>query len=401
MFKLKLHGQIFLGLILGIFFGVFFKEYLVFLTPVAEVFIRALRMIVMPLIFASLVMGVVNLGNIQHLGKIGMRTFLYYLTTTVMAVLIGLFVVNLIQPGVGAALDFNVTVIPRDIQEHSHFGLSSILVDIVPDNIFKAIADGKMMPLIFFSILVGCALNLIGKKGDGFTKFVDGLNEVMLKITHWIMKTAPIGVFALMATLVGTTGFSAFKPLALFVLVVILGLALHTALTLCSALVFFARLSPIKFARQMFPALATAFTTDSSLATLPVTIECLEKRVGISNKVTSFVVPLGATVNMDGTALYEAVAAVFIAQVYGFDLSMMDQVVIFVSATLASIGAAGIPSAGLVTLLIVLRAVDLPTEGIGLVFAIDRVVDMFRTTVNVFGDAVGAAVIARTEGENF
>ncbi len=401
MFKLKLHGQIFLGLALGIFFGVFFKEYLVFLTPVAEVFIRALRMIVMPLIFASLVMGVVNLGNIQHLGKIGMRTFLYYLTTTVMAVLIGLFVVNLIQPGVGAALDFNVTVIPRDIQEHSHFGLSSILVDIVPDNIFKAIADGKMMPLIFFSILVGCALNLIGKKGDGFTKFVDGLNEVMLKITHWIMKTAPIGVFALMATLVGTTGFSAFKPLALFVLVVILGLALHTALTLCSALVFFARLSPVKFARQMFPALATAFTTDSSLATLPVTIECLEKRVGISNKVTSFVVPLGATVNMDGTALYEAVAAVFIAQVYGFDLSMMDQVVIFVSATLASIGAAGIPSAGLVTLLIVLRAVDLPTEGIGLVFAIDRVVDMFRTTVNVFGDAVGAAVIARTEGENF
>ncbi len=401
MFKLKLHGQIFLGLAFGIFFGLFFQEYVSFLTPIADMFIRALRMIVMPLIFASLVMGVVNLGNIQHLGKIGGRTFFYYLTTTIMAVLIGLFVVNLIEPGVGAALNFNVATVPQDIQEQSKIGLASILVEIVPDNIFKAIAEGQMMPLIFFSILVGCALNLIGKKGEGFTKFVDGLNEVMLKITHWIMKLAPIGVFALMATLVGTTGFSAFKPLALFVLVVFLGLLLHTVLTLCSALVFFARLSPITFIRQMFPALATAFTTDSSLATLPVTIECLEKRVGVSNKVTSFVVPLGSTINMDGTALYESVAAVFIAQVYGIDLSIMDQVVIFVSATLTSIGAAGIPSAGLVTLLIVLRAVGLPTEGIGLVFAIDRIVDMCRTTVNVFGDAVGAAVIARTEGENF
>jgi proton glutamate symport protein len=401
VFKLKLHGQIFLGLAFGIFFGLFFQEYVSFLTPIADMFIRALRMIVMPLIFASLVMGVVNLGNIQHLGKIGGRTFFYYLTTTIMAVLIGLFVVNLIEPGVGAALNFNVATVPQDIQEQSKIGLASILVEIVPDNIFKAIAEGQMMPLIFFSILVGCALNLIGKKGEGFTKFVDGLNEVMLKITHWIMKLAPIGVFALMATLVGTTGFSAFKPLALFVLVVFLGLLLHTVLTLCSALVFFARLSPITFIRQMFPALATAFTTDSSLATLPVTIECLEKRVGVSNKVTSFVVPLGSTINMDGTALYESVAAVFIAQVYGIDLSIMDQVVIFVSATLTSIGAAGIPSAGLVTLLIVLRAVGLPTEGIGLVFAIDRIVDMCRTTVNVFGDAVGAAVIARTEGENF
>lgn len=401
MFKLKLHGQIFLGLALGVFFGLFFQDYVSVLTPISEMFIRALRMIVMPLIFASLVMGVVNLGNIQHLGKIGGRTFFYYLTTTIMAVLIGLFVVNLIEPGVGAALNFNVATVPHDIQEQSKIGLASILVEIVPDNIFKAIAEGQMMPLIFFSILVGCALNLIGKKGEGFTKFVDGLNEVMLKITHWIMKLAPIGVFALMATLVGTTGFSAFKPLALFVLVVFLGLVLHTLLTLCSALVFFARLSPVTFIRQMFPALATAFTTDSSLATLPVTMECLEKRVGVSNKVTSFVVPLGSSINMDGTALYESVAAVFIAQVYGIDLTMMDQVVIFVSATLTSIGAAGIPSAGLVTLLIVLRAVGLPTEGIGLVFAIDRIVDMCRTTVNVFGDAVGAAVIARTEGENF
>jgi len=401
VFQFKLHTQILLGILLGVLYGLLFREYIGFLVPIADIFVRALKMIIVPLIIGSLVMGVVNLGNIQHLGKIGIRTFAYYLTTTFVAIVIGLVLVNLIQPGLGAALDMNVTPIPTHIQEKAQFSATSMLVEIVPENILKSMVNGEMLPLIFFSILVGCALNLIGKKGEGFTKFIDGLNEVMLRITHWIMLLAPIGVFALMATLIANTGFAAFKPLSLFVLVVILGLALHTVVTLFSALTFIAKISPTVFVARMFPAIATAFTTDSSLATLPVTIECLEKRVGVSNKISGFVAPLGATVNMDGTALYEAVAAIFIAQVYGFELTVLDQVVICLTATLASIGAAGIPSAGLVTLVIVLRSVNLPIEGIGLVFAVDRILDMCRTTVNVFGDSVGAAVIAKLDGETF
>lgn len=259
--------------------------------------------------------------------------------------------------------------------------------------------NGQMLPLIFFSILVGCALNQIGKKGEGFTKFVDGLNEVMLRITHWIMLTSPVGVFSLIAVLIAETGFTAFKPLALYIFVVILGLSLHAIITLSGALFFLAKLSPISFVQKMFPAIATAFSTDSSLATLPVTIDSLEKRVGVSNKVSGFVAPLGATLNMDGTALYEAIAAIFIAQIYGIELSFLNQLIVCLTATLASIGAAGIPSAGLVTLIIVLRSVGLPIEGIGLILAVDRILDMCRTTVNVYGDSVGAAVIAKMEGE--
>ena len=400
MMKFKLHTQIFIAITLGIIVGVLFGPYTSVLTPVADMFVRSLKMIIVPLVFSSLVMGVVHLGTVQHLGKIGARSFAYYLGTTILAVILGLILVNLTHPGSGGGADLLSHPVQSDVvHEGDTFSMIGVLTQIIPENIVESMVNGEMLPLIFFSVLVGCALNLIGKKGEGFTKFVDGLNEVMLKVTQWLMLLAPLGVFALMATLVGRTGFMALKPLAVYVIVALVGMALHMLGTLSVFLVS-VKVSPRRFIQAMFPSLATAFTTSSSLATLPVTMDNLERRVGVSNKISSFVAPLGATVTMDGTALYEVVAAVFIAQVYGFDLTIMQQLIIAVTATLGSISAAGVPSSGLVTMVIILRAVNLPIEGIGLILAVDRILDMFRTVVNVYGDACGAAFIARLEGEN-
>jgi Na+/H+-dicarboxylate symporter len=396
--KMKLHTQIFLGIILGLFCGILFRENAVIFQPIGDMFIRLLRMVVIPIIFSSLVVGVLNLGNVKSLGRLGGRTFVYYLTTTLAAVFIGLLVVNMIHPGWDADIQVTESVLPDGLQNQTLF-LSDILKNLVPENIFKAMVEGQTLGLIFFSIIFGCALLAIGKKAEAMGRMVESLNEVVLKITDWIMLLAPIGVFALMASLVGKIGLAAFKPLALYMATVLIGLALHSLFVLSGILVFIGKYSPITFVKRMFPALATAFSTDSSVATLPVTMECLEKNVGISKKVTGFVTPLGATINMDGTALYEAVAAMFIAQVYGIDLTLTQQFIIALTATLASIGAAGIPSAGLITLVIVLKAVNLPLEGIGLLLAVDRILDMCRTTVNVLGDAVGALVVARLEGE--
>lgn len=397
--SLKLHTQIFIAMVLGVLVGVVFGGFTGVLMPIADIFVRALRMMIVPLVFSSLVMGVVNLGNIRDLGKVGARAFGYYLATTVLAVLLGLLLVNVIHPGLGGNSNLLSHSVQADvIHRGDSFSMVDIFTQIVPENIVESMVKGEMLPLIFFSLLVGSALNLIGKKGAGFKSFVDGLNEVMLRITQWVMLLAPVGVFALMATLVGRTGFAALKPLAFYVIVVLLGLVLHLGGTL-SCFLLAVKVSPKRFFQAMVPALATAFTTSSSLATLPVTMDCLERRVGISNKISSFVAPLGATVTMDGTALFEVVAAVFIAQVYGFDLTIMQQVVIGLTATLGSISAAGVPSAGLVTMVIILRAVNLPIEGIGLILAVDRILDMFRTVVNVYGDACGAAFIACLEGE--
>lgn len=399
-FKMKLHMQIFFGIVLGVFVGILFREHIMFLEPIGDVFIRLLKMLIIPIIFASLVVGVMNLGTIQNLGRLGVKTFIYYLVTSLVSVSIGLIFVNIIQPGQGSALvlepnSFDVS------QVNAPFSFLKVFMEIVPDNIVFAMANEKMLGVIFFSIIFGCALLSIDRRSKALSDVINGLNNVVLKITDWVMSLAPLGVFALTAVIVGKTGFSAFKPVAFYMLTVLLALGFHLAVVLLGALVFLGKYSPILFLKHMFPALATAFSTDSSVATLPVTMDCLEKDVGVSKKVVGFVAPLGATVNMDGTALYEAVAAMFIAQVYGIDLSLTEQLVVMVTATLASIGAAGIPSAGLVTMVVVLRAVNLPLEGIGLLLAVDRLLDMCRTTVNVFGDSCGAVIIARLEGERF
>jgi proton glutamate symport protein len=395
--KLKLHTQIFLGIVLGVLAGVLFREQAVVFKPIGEMFIRLLKMVIVPLVFASLVMGIVNVGSIQSLGRMGIRTTVYYLITTIIAVMTGMLMINTIQPGVGSNLHKEMDLLA--VVDNGAVDFVSVITEIVPENIFATMVNENMLGLIFFSMVFGCALAVLGRKVEPISKMISSLNDVMLKITDWIMLLSPIGVFALMATLVGETGLAAFKPLTFYMVTVLLGLGFHLFVNLSCVLLFVAKYSPVVFFQKMFPALATGFSTDSSIATLPVTMDCLEKNVGVSNQVAGFVAPLGATVNMDGTALYEAVAAMFIAQVYGIELTIIQQVIISITAVLASIGTAGIPSAGLITMAIVLKSVNLPLEGVGLILAVDRVLDMCRTIVNVFGDACGALVIAKMEGE--
>ena len=397
----KLATRILIAMVLGILVGILFREHALVFQPIGDMFIRLLKMIIVPLVFSSLVVGVVSLGSVQSLGRLGARTFIYYLMTTVMAVLVGLIMVNMIQPGVGAQIDFSVLTPTSLIDQATSDDMSvtSVLMDIVPSNFISAIVEENMLGIIFFSLFFGAALISLGSKGATVKKFVTEFNSLFLKITDWIMALSPIGVFALLATIVGQTGFSVFKPIAFYVATVLVAIAIHLVFTLSGLIFIVGKYSPFMFYKKIFPAIATAFSTDSSIATLPVTMDCLEKNVGVSKKVVGFITPLGATVNMDGTALYEAVAAVFIAQVVGVDMTLTQQLVIMLTAILASVGATGIPSAGLVTMVIVLKAVNLPLEGIGILLAVDRILDMFRTTVNVISDSCGALIIARLEGE--
>ncbi|MGB2808020.1 MAG: dicarboxylate/amino acid:cation symporter [Sedimentisphaerales bacterium] len=394
--RLKVHTQILIAIVLGAVAGLALGEKAVHLKFAGDMFIQLLKMIIIPLILASMVAGIVSLGDIRRLGRIGLKTFIYYTATTLLAVSVGLVLVNLMKPGVGVKMGVEAAV---DMADRETPSIISIIEDIIPENVFAAMAENKVLSVIFFSLLLGIAISNTGEKARPLTAFFESLNTVMMKITEWIMLLAPLGVFALMAYTIGTMGFSVLRPLAVYMVTVVLGLSIHAFVTLPVLLSLFGKYSPLKFIRDMFSAVATAFSTASSAATLPITMECLRKNTGVSNKVASFVLPLGATVNMDGTALYEAVAAMFIAQAYGINLSIGQQLVIMLTATLASIGAAAIPGAGLVTMVIVLKAVNLPLEGIGMILAVDRILDMLRTAVNVWGDACGTAVVARLEGE--
>ncbi len=394
--RLKVHTQILIAIILGVVVGLTLGEKTSHLKVLGDIFIRLLKMIIIPLILASMVAGIVSLGDVRRLGRIGLKTFVYYMATTLLAVSVGLVLVNLMRPGAGIDMGAEAAV---DMAERETPSIVSIIEDIIPENVFAAMAKNKVLSVIFFSLLLGVAISKTGEKGKPLTVLFEGFNTVMMKITDWIMRLAPVGVFALMACTIGTMGLSVVRPLAVYMATVILGLSIHAVVTLPILLSIFGKYSPLKFIRDMFSAVATAFSTASSAATLPITMECLRENTGVSNKVASFVLPLGATVNMDGTALYEAVAAMFIAQAYGISLNISQQLVIMLTATLASIGAAAIPGAGLVTMVIVLRAVNLPLEGIGMILAVDRLLDMLRTAVNVWGDACGTAVVARLEGE--
>ena len=395
--KLKMPTQIIIAIILGIIVGLWLKEKAEHLQLIGDLFIRLLKMIIIPLILASVVSGITQIGNIRNLGRIGLKTFLYYLITTTLAVTIGLVLVNLIQPGTGVELANKAAELP----EQAAPSFITIITDIIPENLFESMSQDNVLQIIFFAILLGAAISSVGEKGKSLLNLFEAFNTVMMKITSWIMYLAPIGVFALMAVTTGKTGLVVIKPLGLYMTTVISGLLIHAFIVLPFLLFIFGMYNPLRFLKDVFSAVATAFSTASSAATLPITMECLEENTGVSNKITSFVLPLGATVNMDGTALYEAVAAMFIAQAYGIELSLAHQLIIVLTATLASIGAAAIPSAGLITLVIVLKAVNLPLEGIGMILAVDRLLDMFRTAVNVWGDSCGTVIIARFEGEKF
>ena len=364
-----------------------------------DLFLTALKMMIVPLVVASVITGVAGLGDVRKLGRLGGISVSYYVMTTFIAVSIGLVMANLWQPGVGVPLG--------DMQAPKgtlgDVGITDLILSLVYPNIIAAAADMKLLPIIVFCIAFAAALSMLGERGETVLRFFDGLNEIMMKMVGWIMWFAPIGVFALIASKLGEAGggdafFVQLAGLAKYALAVISGLLIHAAF-LCAILLFVARRSVSEYLGHMATALMTAFSTASSSATLPLTMEGV-KMAGVPKPARRFVLPLGATINMDGTALYEAVAVLFIAQAMGIDLSFGQQMIVLVTATMAAIGAAGIPEAGLVTMVIVLEAVGLPLEGIGLILAIDWFLDRCRTTVNVYGDAVGAAVVGRLTGNN-
>jgi len=414
--KLQLHWQILIALVIAVvaglasgteagYFGVTFYQLYDFF---GTLFLNALKMLIVPLIVSSIVVGMMGIGSGEHLGRLGGKTLLYYASTSLLAILTGLLIVNLTTPGIidgQPARDLigladNVAEVTDSVQGRGAGDIVAVFLRMVPVNIVSAAAQGQMLGLIFFSLLFGYFLTKINQPQlDTLKNFWQGTLDVMMEITDWVMKFAPLGVFALVAKVMASSGLDAFKPLAIFFLTVLLALAVHFLVSMTLILKYVARVKPQRHFQAMAPALLTAFSTSSSSATLPVTMDCVEERAGVSNNVSSFTLPLGATVNMDGTALYECVAAMFIAQAYGLDLSFTTQFTIVLIALLTSIGVAGIPSASLVAISIILAAIGLPMEAVGLILAVDRVLDMCRTAVNVFSDSVAAVVIGRMEGE--
>ena len=386
---------IILGVIGGAFSGWYFGTAMEGIAWMGTLFLNALKMLTLPLIIAAVISGVASLGDVRKLGRLGGVTILYFVITTGIAVIIGLVMVNVIQPGVGLALQAGA--IPEQVRAKAGTGIADILLAMISPNLVTSAADMQLLPLILFAILLSAALTTVGNKGQHVIAFFDGLNEALMKVVIWLMYLAPVGIFALIAARLGKAGggdafFAQLSAVAWHVVTVLSGLGLHF-LVLAVILVLVARRG-MAFLANLLRALLTAFGTASSSATLPMTMECLRENK-VDERAIRFVVPLGATVNMNGTALYEAEAALFIAQAYGIHLGFGQQVIVFVTATLAAIGAAGIPEAGLVTMVIVLSAVGLPLEGVSLLLAVDWFLDRFRTTLNVFGDAVGAAVVHR------
>ncbi|MCG6962814.1 MAG: dicarboxylate/amino acid:cation symporter [Acidobacteria bacterium] len=393
---LKLHWQVLIALGFGLVFGVAFPKAAEDLGFLGDLFLRLLTMIIVPLIFTSLVNGITSLGNARSVGRVGVRTVVYYMASTTGAIIVGLGLVNILHPGHG--LHIGNGSLPEGLNATSQ-SLPVFLLHMVPDNIVSAMARGQILPVITFAILFGIFLTgLNDERGRAVQAVVDGVLDVIQRLTLAIVRLAPVGIFALLAREVARSGIDVILSLWRYFLVVGLGLVIHAMITLPLLLLLLGRRSPLKFVRAVLPALATAFSTASSSATLPLSMECAEQEAKLPRGIVSFVLPLGATVNMDGTALYEAVAALTIAQVYGVHLNLTQQLVVLLTALLASVGAAGIPMAGLVMLVVVLKAVGLPLEGISTIIAVDRVLDMMRTATNVWSDLVGAAVVARFEG---
>lgn len=417
---MKLHWQILIALGLAVGFGLIGgKEAAIFGLPLYDIykfvgtlFLNALKMIIVPLVVSSIIVGIAGIGSSGAFGRMGSKTLLYYIATSFISITIGLLVVNAIEPGIVGGepvkeqinLQADVSSITAKVEGRGAGDVVEVFIRMVPPNIISAAANGQMLGLIFFSLLFGFFISRITEAyAEAQYNFWQGMYEVMLNITLLIMKFAPLGVFGLVAAVVADTGASNFptlmNTLGYFFASVIIALAIHILIIMPLILRFIAGVNPLKHYKAMAPALLTAFSTASSSATLPLTIECVEKNAGVSNRTSSFVLPLGATVNMDGTALYECVAAMFIAQAYGLDLSFTQQFVIVLLALLTSIGVAGVPAASLVAITIILGYIGLPAEGIALIFVVDRLLDMCRTAVNVFSDSCGAVTIGKLEGE--
>nr|VFK77987.1 MAG: Na+/H+-dicarboxylate symporter [Candidatus Kentron sp. SD] len=386
---------IILGVVIGLFSGWYFGEEMAKVAWLGTLFLNALKMMILPLIIAAVISGVASMGDVRRLGRVGGITLGYYVSTTAIAVLIGLVMVNLIEPGIG--LDISGGTIPEGVSEKKDVGITDIILSLVSPNLIASAVETQLLPIILWSILFAAALTTLGEKGKATLAFFEGMNQAMMKLVIWLMYFAPIGIFALVAGRLGQAGggeafLREIQAVLWHVITVLSGLAVH--FVVLYLILFFIAKRGRNYLFGMLRALFTALGTASSSATLPLTMECARENK-VDNRAVEFTLPLGSTVNMDGTAMYEAAAVMFIAQAYGIDMTFGQQAIIFVTATLAAIGAAGIPEAGLVTMVIVLGAVGLPLDGIGLLLAVDWFLDRFRTATNVWGDSVGAAVVDR------
>ncbi|CAA0116840.1 Proton/glutamate-aspartate symporter [BD1-7 clade bacterium] len=419
MSKLALHWQILIAILLAVAVGVLFEPstllFGVSLDTIFDffgtLFLNALKMLIVPLVVSSIICGISGIGDGGNIGRVGGKTIGFYMASSLLAILVGLLFVNILQPGihngqpVGQTL--NLTMVGDQLEqqlsrvEGRDVGdVVDVFLRMVPPNIIAAAESGQMLGLISFSMLFGFFMMRVESPyREAVSNFFNGMFEIMMHMTMFVMKFAPIGVFALVAKTVLSAGVGVFGPLLIFFITVVLALAFHVFINLALIMRYVAKINPIKHYRIMSPVMLTAFSTASSSATLPMTMETIEQDGGVSNKTTSFVLPLGATINMDGTALYECVAAMFIAQAYGLDIGFAEQFLIVTIALLTSIGVAGIPAASLVAISVILTAIGLPLEGIGLLLVTDRILDMLRTAVNVFSDSVCAVFVARSEGE--
>jgi Na+/H+-dicarboxylate symporter len=414
LLKLPLYTKILIGLLSGILFGILanqlgFSAFVFnYIKPIGSAFIRLISMVVVPLVFASLLVGTASLNDIRKLGRIGAKTVAYYLCTTAIAITIGLLLANAFRPGTGLSEQAQKRLIQNSgetvgVQVETALKkptLTDILLNIIPTNPVKAFVEGKMLQIIFFALMTGICLSFIGsERSQPVITFFESINEVVIQMVHIIMKIAPYGVFALISAVIADFGLDILFILLKYSIVVIVGLVLHVVVIYSLAIKVLGKQKIATFFRGIRPAQLIAFSTGSSSATLPVTMECTEKNLGVSREICSFALPLGATVNMNGTALYQGVSAVFIAQVYGMGLTMGQQLAVVLTATLASIGTAGTPAAGVMTLAIVLRSIGVPLEGIAIILGVERILDMCRTVVNITGDASCAVVVASTERE--
>lgn len=403
--KIGLTTKIFIALIAGAIFGII----LCYLVPSGHVrddiivegilyvigqgFIRLMKMLVVPLVFCSLVCGSMAIGDTKKLGTVGVRTLIFYLFTTALAITVALTVGNIIDPGIG--LDMSaIKTNAADVAQMEATSLTDTLLNIIPDNPVNSLASGSMLQIIVFALIIGVILAKLGDRAETVSNFFGQFNDIMMEMTMMVMSLAPVGVFCLISRTFANIGFSAFLPLGKYMIGVLLALAIQCLIVYLGLLKVFTGLNPIKFIKNFFPVMAFAFSTATSNATIPLSIDTLAKKMGVSKKISSFTIPLGATINMDGTAIMQGVAVVFAAQAFGIHLTMTDYITVIGTATLASIGTAGVPSVGLVTLTMVFNSVGLPVEAIGLIMGIDRILDMTRTAVNITGDAVCTTIVA-------
>lgn len=398
-FKFNLVTQIFIAFIIAIILGVIFGSSIHVLQPLGDLFLRLIKFIIAPLILATLVVGVSSNGDPKQLGRMGLKTVVYYLLTTGVAIIIGLAVAFAFSPGKGLNISVSDSEMAKEAANQEPQSVITTFLNIVPENPFNALAEANILQIIFFALFIGLAITLIGEKAQPVYRFFDGFAEIMYKITGIIMKFAPIGVLGLVAPVIGEYGLSVLMPLIKVILAVLVACIVHAILVYSSAVKIFAKMNPLTFFKGITPAAIVAFSTASSAGTLPVTLKNTQENLGVPNKISSFVLPLGATINMDGTAIYQGVSVIFIAQFYDLDLSLMQLLTVVLTTVLASIGTAGVPGAGLIMLTMVLTSIGLPLEGIALIAGIDRILDMLRTSVNIVGDASAAVVVAGSEKE--